>query len=211
LKALQSDGYEVGDIPQSGNELISRLQSSRRKSGPRKAGAELDHLGPDFRQDDSILGLEEYSKHFQVLPELIRTQITSQWGEPETDPHFSDGAFHLAINIYGNIAVAIQPTRGYGIDPKSTYHDPALVPPHFYLATYFWLRHHFNAQAIIHNGKHGNLEWLPGKAVALSQDCYPEITLGPIPQLYPFIVNDPGEGTQAISRPLSRVQNLTAR
>jgi cobaltochelatase CobN len=200
LKALQSDGYEVGDIPQSGNELISRLQSSRRKSGPRKAGAELDHLGPDFRQDDSILGLEEYSKHFQVLPELIRTQITSQWGEPETDPHFSDGAFHLAINIYGNIAVAIQPTRGYGIDPKSTYHDPALVPPHFYLATYFWLRHHFNAQAIIHNGKHGNLEWLPGKAVALSQDCYPEITLGPIPQLYPFIVNDPGEGTQAKRR-----------
>ena len=196
LKALQTSGYETGDYPKSGNDLITSLLSSRRKSGSRvSTGSD-----PDFRRDDVVLGVADYKKHFATLPEIIRTQITSQWGEPQSDPHVSDSAFHLAINLYGNIAVAIQPPRGYGIDPKSTYHDPALVPPHFYLATYFWLRHHFKAQAIIHNGKHGNLEWLPGKAVALSQDCYPEITLGPIPQLYPFIVNDPGEGTQAKRR-----------
>ena len=201
LKALQLSGYKTGNFSESGNQLISNLLSSRRKSGSRlSASTERGFPDPDFRRDDSVLELDDYKRHFIALPELIRTQITSQWGEPDADPHFSHGAFHLAINLYGNIAVAIQPARGYGIDPKSTYHDPALVPPHFYLATYFWLRHHFKAQAIIHNGKHGNLEWLPGKAVALSENCYPEITLGPTPQLYPFIVNDPGEGTQAKRR-----------
>jgi cobaltochelatase CobN len=200
LKALESEGYEVNQIPSSGNDLITKLQSSRRKSGPRNPRSELELLGPDFRRDDCVLSLERYDRHFKKLPQLIRTQITSQWGKPETDPTFHNSAFHLAVNIYGNVAVAIQPPRGYGIDPKSTYHDPALVPPHGYLAFYFWLRHHFKANAIIHNGKHGNLEWLPGKAIALSENCYPEITLGPTPQLYPFIVNDPGEGTQAKRR-----------
>jgi cobaltochelatase CobN len=216
LKALQKDGYEVGGIATDGNSLIQSLISVRKgtSSALRAASPEEKRLllrrcqtspfssGEGPRRGDEVpsLTLDAYNSHFSTLPELIRTQITSQWGEPASDPYFSDGAFHLAINLYGNIAVAIQPARGYGIDPKSTYHDPALVPPHFYLATYFWLRHHFKAQAIIHNGKHGNLEWLPGKAVALSKDCYPEITLGPIPQLYPFIVNDPGEGTQAKRR-----------
>ncbi len=96
--------------------------------------------------------------------------------------------------------VAIQPARGYNIDPKSTYHDPALVPPHGYFAFYFWLREIFGAHAVIHNGKHGNLEWLPGKAVALSENAIPRLAFGPLPQLYPFIVNDPGEGTQAKRR-----------
>jgi cobaltochelatase CobN len=200
LKALGGNEYEVGEIPNDGNALISLLQSSRRKSGPKNPDTEIKHLGPDFRRDDCILSLDDYSKHFEKLPQLIRTQITSQWGEPSTDPSFHAGVFNLAVNIYGNIAVAIQPPRGYGINPKSTYHDPALVPPHGYLAFYFWLRHHFKAHAIIHNGKHGNLEWLPGKATALSENCYPEVTLGPTPQLYPFIVNDPGEGTQAKRR-----------
>jgi cobaltochelatase CobN len=184
LKALRTAGYEAGEIPDDGNTLIQNLIATRLSPGPR----------------DPKLLLDQYTQHFSILPEIIRTQIISQWGAPESDPHFSHGAFHLAINLYGNIAVTIQPSRGYGIDPKATYHDPALVPPHFYLATYFWLRHHHKALAIIHNGKHGNLEWLPGKAVALSSECYPEITLGAIPQLYPFIVNDPGEGTQAKRR-----------
>ena len=97
-------------------------------------------------------------------------------------------------------AVAVQPARGYNIDPAETYHDPALVPPHGYLAFYFWLRTEFGAHAVLHNGKHGNLEWLPGKALALSAACYPEAALGPLPNIYPFIVNDPGEGTQAKRR-----------
>ncbi len=217
LKALQTADYNIGKIPDDGNALIESLIEIRKGTSSVASRQLLQRRsensstefntspfssGEGARRAEEIpsLTLDSYNSHFAALPEVIRTQITSQWGEPHSDPHFSEGAFHLAINLYGNIAVAIQPARGYGIDPKSTYHDPALVPPHFYLATYFWLRHHFKAQAIIHNGKHGNLEWLPGKAVALSQECYPEITLGPIPQLYPFIVNDPGEGTQAKRR-----------
>ena len=185
LKALSNAGYSTGEYPDDGNTLIQQLLSSRRKSGLT--------ISP-------TISLKEYRNVFDALPETIRAQMISQWGQPENDPHYSKGAFNLAINLYGNIAIAIQPARGYGIDPKSTYHDPALVPPHFYLATYLWLRNSFGVQAIIHNGKHGNLEWLPGKAVGLSAECWPEVALGPIPQLYPFIVNDPGEGTQAKRR-----------
>ena len=94
----------------------------------------------------------------------------------------------------------IQPARGYNLDPKATYHDPALVPPHAYLAAYAWLADEFRADAVIDLGKHGTLEWLPGKALALSAECFPEAVLGPLPHLYPFIVNDPGEGTQAKRR-----------
>ena len=94
----------------------------------------------------------------------------------------------------------VQPARGYNLDPKSTYHDPALVPPHSYLAAYAWLADSFRADAVIDLGKHGTLEWLPGKALALSAECFPEAALGPLPHLYPFIVNDPGEGSQAKRR-----------
>ena len=191
LKALSNEKYSTGEYPQDGNALIQNLLSSRRVI-PAKAGTGSQKL-PN-------ISLTEYRTIFDTLPETIRTQIISQWGQPESDPHFTGSAFNLAINLYGNIAVCIQPARGYGIDPKSTYHDPALVPPHNYLATYFWLQHHFGAHAIIHNGKHGNLEWLPGKAVGLSAECWPEVALGATPQLYPFIVNDPGEGTQAKRR-----------
>ncbi|MDB9316322.1 cobaltochelatase subunit CobN, partial [Nodularia spumigena] len=100
----------------------------------------------------------------------------------------------------GNIFVGIQPSRGYDIDPSLNYHAPDLVPTHDYLAFYYWVRECFNADAVVHVGKHGNLEWLPGKSVALSSSCYPEVAFGALPHLYPFIVNDPGEGSQAKRR-----------
>ena len=188
LKAMQEAGYDVGEIPAGGNDLIHRLASARAPQSP-----------PDTPHDVK-LSLAEYQKYFVELPYAVREQITSRWDIPETDPFFRNGAFHLAVLTFGNVAIGIQPARGYNIDPKATYHDAALVPPHGYLAFYFWLRHSFKAHALIHNGKHGNLEWLPGKANGLSAECYPEIAHGPLPQLYPFIVNDPGEGTQAKRR-----------
>jgi cobaltochelatase CobN len=100
----------------------------------------------------------------------------------------------------GNVFVGIQPSRGYDNDPSLNYHAPDLEPTHAYLAFYYWVRECFGADAIVHVGKHGNLEWLPGKSLALSQNCYPEVAFGPMPHLYPFIVNDPGEGSQAKRR-----------
>ncbi len=160
-----------------------------------------------------LLPLDTYRQYFDALPWDIKEQITTRWGQPEDDPFFraeisppeapsraSGAGFALSIHRFGNVVVGLQPARGYNIDPTETYHSPDLVPPHNYLAFYFWLRHHWMADAIVHMGKHGNLEWLPGKSVALSETCWPETVFGPTPHIYPFIVNDPGEGTQAKRR-----------
>jgi cobaltochelatase CobN len=188
LKALAGTGYRISGIPASGNGLLDDLLSGPTNAARGKV------------QSSAILGLEDYLRHFAKLPAKVQNRVKERWGPPQTDPFFRDGSFHLAVRHYGNAIVAIQPARGYNIDPKSTYHDPALVPPHGYFAFYIWLREVFQVHAVVHNGKHGNLEWLPGKAVALSDECFPEATFGPLPHLYPFIVNDPGEGTQAKRR-----------
>ena len=130
----------------------------------------------------------------------MRAAVTERWGEPEDDTFVIDSSFALPILRLGSIAIGVQPARGYNVDPKETYHSPDLVPPHGYFAFYAWLRCEFEAHAVVHMGKHGNLEWLPGKALALSRECFPEAVLGPMPHVYPFIVNDPGEGSQAKRR-----------
>ena len=165
------------------------------------------------KEGGEFLPLDVYKQHFEALPWDVKEQITSRWGTPEDDVFFCSKipspeaptdtprtGFALSIHRFGNAVVGLQPARGYNVDPTETYHSPDLVPPHNYLAFYFWLRHHWAADAIVHMGKHGNLEWLPGKAVALSETCWPEAVFGPTPHLYPFIVNDPGEGTQAKRR-----------
>ena len=144
--------------------------------------------------------LANYEAAFAALPENVQRAVESRWGKPEQDPHVVAGEFRLGLHRFGNVVVGVQPARGYNIDPKSTYHDPDLVPPHHYLAFYLWLRREFDLHAVVHLGKHGNLEWLPGKSTGLSADCLPDAVLGPLPHLYPFIVNDPGEGTQAKRR-----------
>ena len=193
LRALAAQGYRVEDPPQDGNALIARLQA-----GPTNAH-------DDMRTASEVLPLNDYAAFFSRLPRAVQDRVTAQWGAPESDPFFRHGetdcgAFAMPAYRVGNVCVALQPARGYNIDPVKTYHDPDLVPPHGYLAFYAWLRQSFAAQAVIHVGKHGNLEWLPGKALALSAECFPEAALGPLPHLYPFIVNDPGEGTQAKRR-----------
>jgi cobaltochelatase CobN len=224
LDALKAEGYSVDGYATTGNGIVEDLQRgptnaglhtppsfkiasspAHGASGPSSSGDGV--RGRQGKSDEyenrgasAHLLLPDYLKHFNDIAEPLRARITARWGDPAGDPFFALGAFHLPIRLFGNAIVAIQPARGYNIDPKATYHDPALLPPHGYLAFYFWLRHVFRADAVIHNGKHGNLEWLPGKANALTAECLPEVALGPLPQLYPFIVNDPGEGTQAKRR-----------
>ncbi len=195
LKALAAAGYRVADAPGDGAGLMASLLS----------GATNDLRERGFRAVRETIALPDYLAFFHSLPEAVRAAVTARWGAPEQDPHFRAGELHcgdfvIAAIRFGDVAVGIQPARGYNIDPSSSYHDPALPPPHGYLAFYAWLQDGFRADAVVHMGKHGNLEWLPGKAVALSADCFPEAALGPLPHLYPFIVNDPGEGTQAKRR-----------
>ncbi|MEM7774579.1 MAG: cobaltochelatase subunit CobN [Pseudomonadota bacterium] len=189
LQALETAGYHV-TAPQTADALMDLL-----RAGPTNARAR-ETVWPTT----ATLNLNDYQTHFRALPEPVRDAVTAQWGPPNDDPFVTAAGFHLALHTFGHVIVGIQPSRGYDIDPKATYHDPALVPPHRYFATYFWLRHVFGVHAVVHLGKHGNLEWLPGKALALSETCYPEAILGPLPNIYPFIVNDPGEGAQAKRR-----------
>jgi cobaltochelatase CobN len=188
LKAMQAAGYSVADLPADGDALMRHLAE-----GPTNSG----HDGRIVRER---LSFSDYKDFFSSLPKQIQDEITTRWDEPEADPYALDGGFALPFARFGEVLVGIQPARGYNIDPKESYHSPDLVPPHGYLAFYAFLRRSFDAHAVIHMGKHGNLEWLPGKALALSENCYPEAILGPLPNLYPFIVNDPGEGTQAKRR-----------
>ena len=190
LHAFERGGYAVTDIPRDGDALVERL-----RRGPTNATTAGREIGV-------TLPLDAYRRFFATLPAAVRRAVTERWGEPQSDPFHLAAAGALAIPAFecGNVVIGLQPARGYNIDPQSTYHDPDLAPPHGYLAFYAWLRTRRDVHAIIHAGKHGNLEWLPGKALALSESCFPEAVLGPLPHLYPFIVNDPGEGTQAKRR-----------
>jgi cobaltochelatase CobN len=188
LRAMQADGYVTGDLPESGDALINHLMA-----GPTNAAK-------DGREIRETLSLSHYKDFFALLPVPIQDEVTERWGEPEDDPFFLDGVFALPLCRFGHVLTGIQPARGYNIDPKETYHSPDLVPPHGYFAFYAFIREAFGADVAIHMGKHGNMEWLPGKSLSLSETCYPEAVFGPLPHLYPFIVNDPGEGTQAKRR-----------
>ncbi len=178
LHALAGQGYGVAAPDFDGNALIRRLETVRTETLP----------------------LSDYLDFLRTLPQPVQDRLAQRWGPPQDDPDVVDGAFHLRILRLGHMAVGLQPDRGRGDDAARFYHDPAQPPPHGYLAFYVWLRRSFAVHAVVHVGKHGNLEWLPGKSLALSDQCFPEIALGPLPNLYPFIVNDPGEGTQAKRR-----------
>lgn len=188
MRAMRDAGYDVADLPADGDTLMQALMA-----GPTNAATD----GRVVRERFSV---SDYKSFFEDLPKEVQERVTARWGAPESDPFHLDGAFALPMMRFGKLMIGIQPARGYNIDPKETYHSPDLVPPHGYLAFYAFLRTEFGAQAVIHMGKHGNLEWLPGKALALSETCFPEAVFGPLPHLYPFIVNDPGEGTQAKRR-----------
>ncbi|WP_374310395.1 cobaltochelatase subunit CobN [Dongia sp.] len=180
LRAMQNAGYGVDDVPVDGDALMARLLA-RDKSA--------------FR-----LARRDYEIFFAGLPRAMQQTVTARWGAPAQDPQFNGDGFDIPLISFGNVLIGIQPARGYNVDPTSSYHDPDLVPPHYYFAFYAYLRRQFGAHVLVHMGKHGNLEWLPGKSLALSAECYPEAIFGALPHLYPFIVNDPGEGAQAKRR-----------
>lgn len=190
LKLLRENGYLVEDLPDDAQALMHTILS-----GPTNWLADRAERSGGVR-----LSLPEYKQVYDKVPHEVRVQVEERWGAPESDPFCGEDGFALSVLEYGNVVVGLQPARGYNIDPEETYHSPDLVPPHNYFAFYFWLRKAFGVDAIVHMGKHGNLEWLPGKAVALSENCFPEAVFGPTPHFYPFIVNDPGEGTQAKRR-----------
>ena len=190
LAALQAQGFDIDRVPDTGDALVSELL--------RGVTNDLDRIS--LKPAHQSLALEDYTRHFEALPAACRKAVSDRWGSPSTDPKCRHDRLIVSGIRLGNVFVGIQPARGFDVDLVANYHDPDLVPPHGYLAFHFWLRHHWRADAVVHIGKHGNLEWLPGKSIGLSDHCWPDIALGPLPHLYPFIVNDPGEGAQAKRR-----------
>ncbi len=190
LHALRAAGYDTGNVPEDGGALMADLV--------RGITNNLD--ANDDRPAGQSLAMVDYLQDFSALPPESQAAINTLWGLPALDPLLRAGRFMVSGQRYGNVFVGNQPARGRDLDVVATYHDADLVPTHNYLAFYFWLRRAYAVDAVVHVGKHGNLEWLPGKSVALGAACWPDAILGPLPHLYPFIVNDPGEGAQAKRR-----------
>lgn len=199
LAALRDAGYTIGPLPETPDELIQTLID--RGNYDREVVTEQQIAASAAR-----IPRERSAAWFADLPAARRDAVAAQWGAPPGQ-HSVDrsGVLGLAGVEFGNAFVAIQPPRGYGMDPSAIYHTPDLPPPHPYLALYRWLaepreRGGWGADAMVQVGKHGTLEWLPGKAVGLSADCFPDLLLRDLPLVYPFIINDPGEGAQAKRR-----------
>ena len=179
LGDLAAAGYAVSGAPRTPRDLLNALARG---------------------SEDEILTLAQYETLLSRLPRNATIRLHEAWGEPSADPDVRAGAFHFRTKKFGNILVTLPPDRGRTAQRRADYHDAVLPPRHALVAFGLWLRHVAKADALVHMGAHGTLEWLPGKAVALTADCFPEIVTGALPVIYPFIVSNPGEAAQAKRR-----------
>ena len=195
LHALRSAGYRVDRIPADGDTLMAELADGLAYDRETLTAAEL--AGQVGAWPEAA-----YAAWFATLPDGLAATVEEQWGPPpgQVHRHPGDGSLVFTGLDLGGVLVAVQPPRGFGSDAIADYHSPDLPPTHHYLGFYRWLEQVWGAHAVVHCGKHGTLEWLPGKGLGLSASCAPDAALGSLPFVYPFIVNDPGEGTQAKRR-----------
>ncbi|MBS4031769.1 MAG: cobaltochelatase subunit CobN [Clostridiales bacterium] len=216
LKTLQSSGYWVngnGDLNGSAGVITEEkifdimFQKGRNIGG--WAPGELDR----FASQEGIIKLDvdEYLQWFGQLPLALQEQVKAEWGPAPGSVMVHNGQIILPGYISGNVFFGPQPMRGWGEDINKIIHSPHMPPHHQYLAFYFWLQREFSANAVIHLGTHGTAEWLPGKSIGLSAECWPDVVHGHMPNIYPYIVNNPGEGTQAKRRGYAvLISHLTA-
>ena len=206
LRALRDAGIDIGEVPgvdaADGDALIHALIE--------RGGQDPDWLSEETLAGNPIrVSAADYRAWFATLPAAFADAVVRHWGPPPGEmfvdrTHDPDGEIVIAAMQSGNTVILVQPPRGFGENPVAIYHDPDLPPSHHYLAAYRWLDNSFgnsfHADVVIHLGKHGNLEWLPGKTLGMSAECGTDAALGDLPLVYPFLVNDPGEGTQAKRR-----------
>jgi cobaltochelatase CobN len=224
LRAMKGRRYIVGDLPESSDDLIHDLLSR----------GTYDDAHPLDGQRAHRYSRTLYRRRFERFPDVPQKRMKDMWGQPADHGYtlrssspkidkklmsevatqiaamnfepFSDSDDYLFAAMHlENALIAIQPPRGYGLNPDAIYHTPDLPPTHHYTAFYQWLgtsveNGGWGADAIVHVGKHGTLEWLPGKSVGLSEECFPDLLLEDMPLIYPFIINDPGEGSQSKRR-----------
>jgi cobaltochelatase CobN len=216
LREMRAAGYDLGapgEIPGTG--LLDPVDGEHPDT---TAGNALIHAlisaggqDPEWLTAEQLSGqpvriaADVYRRWLAQLPADLVTAITAAWGDAPGELFVDrsrnrDGEIVAAALQAGNLVILVQPPRGFGENPIAIYHDPDLAPSHHYVAVYRWLEREFGAHAVIHVGKHGNLEWLPGKNLGMSASCGTDAAIGSMPLIYPFLVNDPGEGTQAKRR-----------
>ncbi|WP_039923719.1 cobaltochelatase subunit CobN [Amycolatopsis decaplanina] len=204
LRRMRDQGYDLGEDPFPGVEPTGTDQPD---------GDALIHAliaaggqDPEWLTEEQLSGnpirvpAGKYREWFAELPPELREGMEEHWGPAPGELYVDNGDIVLASLRSGNVILMIQPPRGFGENPVAIYHNPDLPPSHHYLAAYRWLEEEFGAHAVVHLGKHGSLEWLPGKTAGLSDSCAPDAVLGNLPLIYPFLINDPGEGAQAKRR-----------
>jgi cobaltochelatase CobN len=204
LRRMREQGYDLGEDAFPGVEPTGTDQPD---------GDALIHAliaaggqDPEWLTEEQLAGnpirvpAARYQKWFDALPAELREGVEEHWGPAPGELYVDNGDIVLASLQSGNVIIMIQPPRGFGENPVAIYHNPDLPPSHHYLAAYRWLEEEFGAHAVVHLGKHGSLEWLPGKTAGLSASCAPDAVLGNLPLVYPFLINDPGEGAQAKRR-----------
>lgn len=193
IDALAERGYAITRRPDSGDALMAQLADG--------LTYDAETLTPQqLAMAVGGMDIGAYEGWFATLPDDARAELENSWGPAPGLHRIHDGQLVFSGVDLGNVLIAIQPPRGYGDDPVAVYHSPNLPPAHHYLAFYRWLDEVWGADALVHLGKHGTLEWLPGKPLALSASCWPDAAIGDVPFFYPFVVNDPGEGSQAKRR-----------
>ena len=194
-------GYAVGlDVPASVIALLDDLSAAGYavRGAPKTPRELLDALSPGA--EDATLAIEDYQRLLARFPSAAIARLHEAWGEPADDADVRDGAFRFRVKKFGKLLVALPPDRGRSSQRRADYHDPLLPPRHALVAFGLWLQHVAEVDALVHMGAHGTLEWLPGKAIALTAECFPEIVTGALPVIYPFIVSNPGEAAQAKRR-----------
>ena len=194
LRRLQDEGYTLDHVPEDGKALISEMLEGVTNNLDWTTSENVSKNSP------RLIGKKEYLEWYSGVPEFIREKMEEKWGPPPGEIMVDNGKIIIPGVVNGNVLITVQPMRSWMEQCDCMIHDPELVMPHQYLAFYRWLKEGFGAQAVIHLGTHGTLEWLPGKGNVLSSKCCPDIVLNGIPNIYPFQMDDPGEGLQAKRR-----------
>lgn len=191
LRSMKRAGYRIGELPDDAEQMMSYLASEASYGGD-------PHERPRTPVDQ--VPSNQVREWIRELPDDLRESMLDSWQDSSRSPRMTSNGYAVPGVMLDNVYVGVQPPRGYEDDPDQVYHSPDLPPPPTYLAHYRWITRKFSADAVIHLGKHGTLEWLPGRSVAPGDDDWPYQIIEGTPLLYPFIINDPGEGSQAKRR-----------
>ena len=194
LRDMSEAGYQLDFLPEEGQELIEIIIKGLTNDRRWASAEELAERAV------AKIARAQYTKWFNELPADVREKMEKDWGKPPGKLFSYKGELLVPGIVNGNVFIGLQPPRGFLDAPSSIYHSPDLSMPHHYYGYYHWIRDVFKANVIMHIGTHGTLEWLPGKSVGLSKSCFPDVTISDLPNIYPYVITNPGEGTPAKRR-----------